>query len=70
MGNSKYVDRDMFPRQGVLLHKKVLVCFHYDTTKTIEGEIVRDDIEGQFVTIIKLVDNRYILATECQFTIK
>lgn len=39
---------------------KVRVSFNYDTSNLLEGEIVRDDKEFPYVTIIKLPDGRYI----------
>lgn len=48
--------------------KKVNVCFNYDTSKTISGIIVRDDIEEPGRTIIKLDDGRYVLGAECQYS--
>jgi len=69
MGCIKNVEMDLFPKQGSSLNKRVNVCFYYDTTKTIGGIIVRDDIEEPYVEIIKLDDGRYVLTTECQYTI-
>lgn len=69
MGYVKNIKIDLFPKQGLNLNKRVNVCFHFDTSKTIEGTIVREDIEEPFIEIIKLDDGRYVLTTECQYTI-
>ncbi|MDB5244549.1 MAG: hypothetical protein JWN18_419 [Parcubacteria group bacterium] len=58
---------DAFPEQGIYLGKKVRVCFSYDKSRTIDGTVVRDDIEDPGHTIIKLEDGRHVLATECQY---
>ena len=65
MGVEFNVSFSKFPKQGEWLGKRTRVCFNYDTDNIIWGIIVRDDIEQPFKTIIKLDDNRYILATEC-----
>lgn len=67
MGNHKSISHDTFPEQGSMLGKRVKVFFLSDTTKTIDGEIVRDDMEDPWVTIIHLVDGRLVLSTECQY---
>ena len=67
MGCHKNISVNKFPKQGAQIGKKVLVCFHYDTTAFIEGEFVRDDIEEPGTAIIKLKDGRHILSTECQW---
>lgn len=73
MGVVKNIRFDQFPKQcrasdfgGV--GTDVLVLFNYDTEHKIPGVIVRDDAEEPYVTIIKLLDGRYVLATECQYT--
>lgn len=67
MGCSKKVGIDIFPKQGPFLHCRVRVCFNYDTSSVIEGEMVRQDMEEPYLSIIKLDDGRYIMTTECQF---
>lgn len=67
MGLEKNVSFGRFPKQGSSLGKRVFVCFHYDATKFLEGEVVRDDSEEPGLTIIKLVDGRHVLSTECQY---
>lgn len=70
MGSVKNISFNQFPKQSSDLGKVVNVCFNYDTSRLIEGIIVRDDAEEPNVTIIRLADGRYVLDTECQYTIK
>jgi hypothetical protein len=65
MGRSVYIDYDRFPKQSEFCGKRVQVVFHYGQ-KRIEGEMIRDDIEGDMVGIIRLDDGRVVLTTECQ----
>lgn len=67
MGVSAVIGFDQFPKQGSYLGKRVEVIFRYSATRMVYGEVVRDDMEGDFRTIIKLDDGRYILADECQY---
>ena len=69
MGVVNNVGTTEFPTQGSYLNQRVKVCFRYDTSKTITGTIVRDDMEQPFVTVIKLNDGRYVLSTECQYSL-
>ena len=69
MGVINTIGFDRFPKQGENLNRKVEVCFNYDTSKTANGVIVREDIEEPRRTIIQLADGRYVLAGECQYTI-
>lgn len=70
MGCVNSITYDTFPKQHEkFLNKRVKVCFHYDTSKFIRGYIVRYDIDAPFKTIIKLDDGRYVLGTECQFSL-
>lgn len=66
MGCVKGIGFDEFPKQGDWLHKRVNVCFNYDTSRQIPGTIVRDDMAAPFLTIIRLDDGRHVLTTECQ----
>ena len=43
------------------------MCFNYDTSACIFGEVIRDDAEAPGVMIIRLDDSRYVLSTECQW---
>jgi hypothetical protein len=70
MGNVATISLDKWPKQGKHLGERAEVCFHYDTSKTIMGTIVRDDMEHPFRTIIKLDDGRYIEAAECQYALR
>lgn len=56
-----------FPKQGVWLGKRVVVCFNYDTSRQFPGVVVRDDAEEPGRMIIGLDDGRYVLSTECQY---
>lgn len=68
MGNVDQIDFARFPEQGNWLGKRVLVCFHYNTSMCLAGEVVRDDSEEPGVGIIRLHDGRHVLMTECQWT--
>ena len=67
MGCVANITAEIFPKQGSHLGKRVRACFHYDTTKYVDGEVVRDDMEQPFLTVIRLDDGRHVLATECQY---
>ena len=69
MGCVNTIAYDKFPKQGKHLGKRVDVCFHYDTSKIVKGNIVRDDCEEPSRTIIKLDDGRYVLGIECHYSI-
>ena len=58
-----------YPKQSEYVNRRVRVCFHYDTSKWIEGKIIRDDREKPFETLIELDDGRVIRGTECQYSI-
>ena len=68
MGNLPNINYESFPKQSNKIGLEVKVCFHYDTSKTLKGTVVRDDIEYPWVMIIHLSDNRFVLATECQYS--
>lgn len=76
MGCVENITLDQFPKQRDWVGRRVTVCFHYDTSKTIGGEIVRDDMESpngddsSGITIIRLDDGRHVLATECQYSLE
>lgn len=67
MGMAENIKYDDFPKQGSFYRKRVTVCFHYDTTKRIEGLCVRDDMSEPGMQIFQLADGRYVLSTECQW---
>jgi hypothetical protein len=68
MGCVATIGFNRMPKQGPWVGKKVDVYFHYDTSKSIRGEIIRDDTEQPYVGIIKLEDGRFVLDTECQMS--
>jgi hypothetical protein len=68
MGMHKSITFDTFPKQSDNIGRSVRVCFHYDTSKTVYGSVVRDDREDPHLMIIKLNDDRYVLATECMYS--
>lgn len=68
MGSIPQVGFDVFPKQGDILGKYVKVCFHYDFTRHIIGQVIRDDMEPPYVTIIQLVGGQVVLGTECQWS--
>ena len=69
MGAVKNIDRQNYPKQGEWLNKRVEVCFNYDSSNSIFGTVVREDIEEPGRMIIKLDDYRYVLSTECQYSL-
>jgi hypothetical protein len=69
MGCVATITASMFPKQSSHLGRRVRVCFHYDTSKTELGTVVRDDEQEPFVTIISLDSKRVVLATECQYSL-
>ena len=69
MGVCSTIDYDNYPKQGDLVGKRVLVCFNYDTNKAIGATCVRDDREHPYQTIFLLDDGRYVLATECMYSL-
>lgn len=69
MGCIDTIDAERFPEQGSFLGKNVRVCFKYNAGKTLMGVVVRDDIEEPSRMIIRLEDDRYILSTECQYSL-
>lgn len=65
MGIHRNIAHDRFPKQGSWLHRRSEVCFHYNPEHTLLGTVVRHDTEEPGLTIIRLDDGRYVLATEC-----
>lgn len=63
------IKHNSFPPQGSYLGKRVDVVFHYDTARVIQGVCVRDDAGEPGRTIFRLDDGRYVLATECQYSL-
>lgn len=64
------ITTDTFPKQGDCIGCKVKVCFHYETDYCVDGIIVRCDHEKPYRTIIHLNDGRYVLGTECQYSMQ
>ena len=58
-----------FPKQSEYVNRRVRVCFHFDTSRTMMGTIVRDDREEPCETIIVLDDGRILRGAECQYSI-
>ena len=69
MGVHKNIGIDKFPKQGAYLGRRVEVCFNYDTTETLMGRVVRDDVEEPGCMIIKLETGYYVNSTECQYSL-
>jgi len=70
MGCVDTITAEKYPKQGGHMKRRVEVAFHYDLDKKFGGFVVRDDAEEPWVTIIKLDDGRYVLATECQYSLR
>jgi hypothetical protein len=70
MGISQLVNANTFPQQGRDLGRRVQVVFYRDTSRQFPGVIVRDDDALPWVGIIKLDDGRYVLMTECQYSVE
>jgi len=70
MGVCAGVGYEEFPKQSSTNPPgtKVRVCFRYNGDRTIDGEIVRNDIVEPFVGIIRLVDGRHLMMTECMYS--
>lgn len=73
MGVETNIDYNRYPKQytdSIGIGARVAVRYHYDTDKEPQlGTIVRCDAESPSRTIIKLDNGRFLLATECQFSI-
>lgn len=75
MGCVSTISYDKFPMQAdhnykyPEVGKRVKVCYHYDTNHYHYGVIVRSDREEPYKTIIALDNGRYILGTECQYSL-
>lgn len=69
MGIIPAVGFDRFPKQGSFLGKRVNVCFDYDTTRTIGGNVIRDDAEEPGLMLIHLDDGRVVRSVECQYSL-
>lgn len=70
MGVVRTIGIAKWPIQGKWLDKRVAVCFNYDTDETIDGTIIRDDMEQPYETLIRMDNGRVVRSCECQFTLK
>lgn len=70
MGVHQAIGYEKFPAQGKHLDANVDVCFEYETKRLVGGVVVRDDAADPWITIILLDDGRYVLANECQYTMR
>lgn len=66
MGVHEAIGYDRFPDQSEYVGAQTKVVFNY-RGDGIGGEIVRDDRQEPYLTIIRLDDGRHVLATECQY---
>jgi hypothetical protein len=67
MGTIATITASTFPKQSDLRGKRVKAIFHYETTRQVEGVLLRDDVEEPFRTVIHLDDGRVVLGCECQY---
>ncbi len=56
------------PKQGRYVGYRTKVCFNYDTSRTLRGTILRDDVTEPGHTVILLDDGRVVMGTECQYS--
>lgn len=70
MGIAANISFSEYPKQTDWVGRRVRVCFHYDTRNQVGGEIIRDDKEEPFRLIIKLNDGRFVLASECMYSLE
>lgn len=72
MGVVMNIDYENYPKQSEKFCKvgtRVRVCYKFDTSKTHDGTIVRNDAESPYEMIIKLDNGRYLRGVECQYSI-
>lgn len=69
LGSHPKIDIDKFPKQGDFpsVGSKVVVCFNYDSSRQIEGTVIRNDVEEPGEMIIHLDDNRVVRSVECMW---
>lgn len=67
MGVVANIDFENYPKQTALTGNRVIVCFKYDTKRTIPATVLRDDNEDPGRTILRLDDGRIVLGSECQW---
>lgn len=68
MGVKAQITFEKFPVQTRWVGRRVLVCYHFDSSKTHLGTVVRDDKGEPYEMIIKLDNGRYVRSVECQYT--
>ena len=68
MGCIPEITADSYPRQGGDVGRRCKVTFHYKSSPTFFGTIVREDREAPYRAIIKLDDGRYVTGDECQYS--
>tara|TARA_R110002126_G_scaffold16615_1_gene66275 strand:+ start:3760 stop:3978 length:219 start_codon:yes stop_codon:yes gene_type:complete len=68
MGATPHINADAFPKQGAYIGKRVKVCYNYDTSRTVEGVVIRDDTTEPGLMIIHTDDGRALLSTECMWS--
>lgn len=68
MGCVETITAYNFPKQSEYVNRRCNVCFHYDTSVSIPGTVIRDDREEPFETLIQLDDGRVLRAAECQYS--
>lgn len=59
---------DRFPKQSSFLGKRVVVCFDYDASRSIGGNVLRADEEEPGLMLIHLDDGRVVRSVECQYS--
>ncbi len=57
-----------YPKQSSDKGKRAKVIFHYDTSNSLKGTVVRDDDEKPYTTLILIDDGRIINTKECQWS--
>ena len=67
MGYVTSFTKKAFPKQGSHFGKRALVVLQSDSTNEVAGEVVRDDMEMPFLTVIRLDDGRHVMANECMY---
>ena len=69
MGCVKTITAYDFPEQSSHVNQRCRVCFHYDTSKWLNGTVIRDDRDEPYETIIKLDNGRVVRGVECQYSL-
>ena len=69
MGISPHINADTYPEQGTFVGRRVKVCYEYDTSRMVEGVILRDDKTEPGLLIIHTDDGRALLGTECMYSL-